>query len=53
MSERLAPHDIGLLQRAERRWLEQAHERLRRPARRPHPAPADPVAPADPEETDR
>jgi hypothetical protein len=54
MSERLAPRDADLLQRAEKRWLEQANERLRRPARRPHPDMTAPVdAPVDIKETDR
>ncbi len=47
MSDRLAPRDVDRLLRAERRWLEHARERLRRPAHRPDPLPT------EPEETDR
>jgi hypothetical protein len=47
MSDRLAPHDADRLQRAEQRWLEQARERLHRPARRTRPEKP------EPEETDR
>ena len=49
MSDRLAPQEADRLRRAERRWLEQAHERLRRPAHAPRPASAS----NDPEETER
>ena len=48
MSDRLAPRDVDRLLRAERRWLEHARERLRRPARRTRPEPI-----ADTEESDR
>ncbi|GAA1952574.1 hypothetical protein GCM10009798_09760 [Nocardioides panacihumi] len=48
MSDRLAPRDVDRLLRAERRWLEQARERLHRPARLTRPAPT-----ADTEESDR
>jgi hypothetical protein len=37
MTERLAPLEADRLQRAERRWLEQARERLHRPTRRTRP----------------
>jgi hypothetical protein len=49
MSDRLAPSDIVRLQRAERRWLEQARERLHQPGRRTRPEPSGNT----PEETDR
>ena len=48
MSDRLAPGDVDRLRAAERRWLEQARERLRRPARRTRPATT-----SDTEESDR
>jgi hypothetical protein len=49
MSDRLSPRVADRLGRAERRWLEQARERLHRPPRHTRP---EPVAP-EPEETDR
>jgi len=36
-SEPLAPREADRLRRAESRWLEQARERLRRPARATRP----------------
>ncbi|MDH2412689.1 hypothetical protein [Nocardioides sp. CER19] len=51
MSDRLAPHEADRLRRAERRWLEQARERLHRPTRRTRPEPE--LAATEPEETDR
>ena len=51
MSDRLAPGDVDRLRRAERRWLEQARERLHRPERRtPEPMTHEP---RDAEETER
>jgi hypothetical protein len=65
-SGRLAPAEADRLRRAERRWLEQARERLHRPGRRTGPAPdahrppqdalppqALPLEALPPEETDR
>jgi hypothetical protein len=51
MSDRLALRDVDRLQRAERRWLDQARERLRSPVRTRALLPPDPMTPLDPEET--